>query len=506
MNPPSRILIVDDEPITRETLEALLSGAGYQLTTAASGAEGLAKAEAIRPDLILLDVMMPGMDGFETCRRLRSNEHLGLVPVLLVTALDDHASRLRGLEAGADDFIAKPFDAAELQARVRTITRLDRYRRLLAEQARFERLIELSPDGILIAEGGGSIRLANPAMRRMLGYATREAMLGQPMLSILASDEAGTYAAGFDQVIARPAAAVSFETVLRRVDGTTFSAEINAGYFEWDGHAAVQLITRDITDRVRAEQARQHAEREIRQLNEELERRVRDRTAQLEAANRELESFSFSVSHDLRAPLRSVDGYSQALLEDCAALLDETGREHIQRIRNASQRMAQLIDGLLSLSRLTRLEMQHERLSLSALARGIVLELQQRNPERQVEFVIADGLEVKADARLMRAALENLLENAWKYTSGHARARIEFGALPQTAGPPAYFVRDDGAGFDMAYADRLFVAFQRLHSAQEFPGDGIGLATVQRIVHRHGGRVWAEGAPGQGAVFYFSLP
>jgi DNA-binding response OmpR family regulator len=179
MNVPSRILIVDDEPITRETMEALLSGAGYELMTAASGTEGLAKAELLRPDLILLDVMMPGLDGFETCRRLRSNERLGLVPVLLVTALDDHVSRLRGLEAGADDFIAKPFDAAELQARVRTITRLNRYRRLLSEQARFERLIELSPDGILIATGDGTIRLANPAMLRMLGYETQEALFGQ---------------------------------------------------------------------------------------------------------------------------------------------------------------------------------------------------------------------------------------------------------------------------------------------------------------------------------------
>jgi PAS domain S-box-containing protein len=499
MNLPSRILIVDDEPITRDTMEALLSGAGYQLVTAASGAEGLLKATEFLPDLILLDVMMPGMDGFETCRLLRNNERLGLVPVLLVTALDDHASRLRGLEAGADDFIAKPFDAAELRARVRTITRLDRYRRLLAEQARFERLIELSPDGILIVEAGGTVRLANPAMLRMLGYEAPEAMTGQPMLSILAADEAATYTAGFDQVMANPPAAVSFETVLKRVDGTTFSAEINAGYFDWDGRAAVQLITRDITDR-------KQAERRIHELNEELERRVRERTAQLEATNRELESFSYSVSHDLRAPLRSVDGYSQALLEDCAGLLDETGRQHIQRIRNASQRMAQLIDGLLTLSRLTRLEMQRERLSLSVLARSIAQELQQREPDRHVEFSIADGLEARADARLMRAALENLLGNAWKYTARHEQPRIEFGAQPQPSAAPVYFVRDNGAGFDMAYVDRLFVAFQRLHSAQEFPGDGIGLATVRRIIHRHGGRVWAEGAPNQGATFYFSLP
>ncbi len=506
MTTSSRILIVDDDPVTRVILEEVLSDAGYALATAASGEEALAKAAEFLPDLILLDVLMPGMDGFEVCRRLRSDDQLGLVPVLIVTALDDQASRLRGLEAGADDFITKPFDATELSARVRTITRLDRYRRLQAEHARFERLVNLSPDGILIAEGGGNICLVNPAMLRLLGHEAPEAMVGQPILSFLASDEIGKYAAAFDDVMASPTAAVSFETGLQRADGSILPVDIHAGYFDWDGRPAVQLIVRDITGRVRAEQARQQAEREIRLMNEELERRVRERTAQLEAANSELESFSYSVSHDLRAPLRTVDGYSQALLEDGACLLDETGRQHINRIRSASQRMAHLIDGLLSLSRLSRTEMQVEPLSLSALARSITQELQQREPKRKVEFVIAEGLEARADARLMQAALENLLGNAWKYTSRHSRARIEFGAQPQASGQQVFFVREDGAGFDMACADRLFVAFQRLHTAPEFAGDGIGLATVRRIIHRHGGRVWAEGAPEQEATFYFSLP
>jgi len=239
-------------------------------------------------------------------------------------------------------------------------------------------------------------------------------------------------------------------------------------------------------------------------LNADLERRVIERTARLEALNRELEAFSYSVSHDLRAPLRSIDGFSQSLLEDYAGRLDDTGRDYLCRVRAASQRMAQLIDDLLNLSRITRAEIYREEVDLSALARSIVAELQKSQPERPVEFTIAPGLAAEGDARLLRIALENLLNNAWKFTSKHPAARIEFGAMEQE-GQTVYFIRDDGAGFDMAYADKLFGAFQRLHTASEFPGTGIGLATVQRIIHRHGGCVWARGEVERGATFYFTL-
>jgi PAS domain S-box-containing protein len=246
------------------------------------------------------------------------------------------------------------------------------------------------------------------------------------------------------------------------------------------------------------------AEGKIQQLNAELEQRVRDRTADLEAANRELEAFSYSVSHDLRAPLRAMDGFSMALLEDCAGRLDETAQDHLRRIRAGSQQMAELIDDLLNLSRESRAEMRRERVDLTVLTHEIAAEFQRTHPDRKVQLVVAPALTADADARMLRLVFNNLLENAWKFTSRCAQARIEVGALEQD-GQRIFFVRDNGVGFDMAYAGKLFGAFQRLHSSQEFAGTGIGLATVQRIIHRHGGRVWAEGAVGQGATFYFTL-
>ena len=242
----------------------------------------------------------------------------------------------------------------------------------------------------------------------------------------------------------------------------------------------------------------------LRAARDELELRVAERTTQLEASNRELEAFSYSVSHDLRAPLRSIDGFSQALLEDCADMLDERGKEHLQRTRAAAKRMGQLIDDLLSLSRVTRGEMTRESVDLTELAKSTAAEIGRGQPERKVECKIAEGLVARGDRRLLGVVLENLLRNAWKFTRHRAIAHIEFGSKQQN-GTRLFYLRDDGAGFDMAYSEKLFGAFQRLHSTNDFEGMGIGLATVARIVRRHGGRVWAEGETDKGATFYFTL-
>jgi signal transduction histidine kinase len=246
---------------------------------------------------------------------------------------------------------------------------------------------------------------------------------------------------------------------------------------------------------------RLRAEAQVRKLNATLERRA----AALETANSELEAFSYSVSHDLRAPLRSIDGFSLALLEDYGSQLDSTAHDYLRRVRAAAQRMAALIDDLLDLSRVARAEMRWEQVDLSALAYAVAADLQQGAPNRRAEFKIAPDLKAQGDGRLLRVMLENLLGNAWKFTSGRDAAVITFGRQ-ETDGRAVYFVRDNGAGFDMAYAHRLFGAFQRLHDQREYPGTGIGLATVQRIIHRHGGRVWADGAVGAGAAFFFVLP
>jgi PAS domain S-box-containing protein len=245
-------------------------------------------------------------------------------------------------------------------------------------------------------------------------------------------------------------------------------------------------ITRDMSERRNGEQSlRQHA-------------------AELEAANAELDAFAYSVSHDLRAPLRSIDGFSQALLEDYAPQLDDVAKGYLSRVRVASQRMATLIDDLLGLSRVTRAELQRQPVNLSELARLIMAEVASRDPDRRADFVVASDVVVQGDAQLLRVVLENLIGNAWKYTRGRPDARIEFGVVTG-ASETAYYIRDNGAGFDMAYVHKLFGVFQRLHTAAEFEGTGVGLAIVQRIIRRHGGRVWAEGAVGEGATFYFTF-
>ncbi len=328
----------------------------------------------------------------------------------------------------------------------------------------------------------------NPAAERIFGYAGAE-VVGRAITMLMPERFHAAHRAGMRRYLTTGEARVvgtTVELAARRKDGSEFPIELSLAASHEGAAPAFTAVLRDITER--------------RRRDEEL----RLYAAQLETANAELDAFAYSVSHDLRAPLRSIDGFGQALLEDYGSHLDAAARGHLDRVRAASQRMAGLIDDLLGLSRVTRAELRRERVDLSALAQSVAAELQEADPKREVEFAIAPGLVVEADPHLLRLVLENLLGNARKYTAKRPHARIEFGATERD-GRLAYYVRDNGAGFDMAYAGKLFGAFQRLHSAAEFEGTGIGLATVQRIIHRHGGRVWAEGVVGEGATFSFTL-
>ena len=407
---PVKILIAEDSPTQAERLKYTLEKQGYLVTVTSNGREALREARVEKPTLLISDVIMPEMDGFQLCQTIKSDPELTGIPVILVTTLSDPHDVIRGLECRADNFIIKPYDDRYLLSRIQFV--------LVNSDLRDR---EQSNMGVEIYFNG----------RRHFITADR-----LQILNLLLS---------------------TYEAAVQR------NQELN------------------------------RARNDLQTVN-----------AALEAANRELESFSYSVSHDLRAPLRVIDGFSQALLEDYAEKLDREGKDHLQRVRAATQRMGELIDDMLNLSRVTRREMRSESVNLSAIAQAIAAELQRSQPERRVEFVIAEGMVANGDKGLLKVALENLLGNAWKFTGKRSEANIQFG-MTEHQGNRVYFMRDNGSGFDMAYADRLFGAFQRLHDSHEFSGTGIGLATVQRVVHRHGGQIWAEAEVAKGATFYFTL-
>ena len=368
----------------------------------------------------------------------------------------------------------------------------------LVESEKYQHLFENTLDGILVVDAQTmKVVLANQGAAGMFALGDiKEAVGVDPFEFVHPDDRDATLRLIAHDTLEKDLRQTNELRVVSR-DGKERWVSAHAVRTQYQGRLSALISLRDITKR-------KEAEGEVRRLNTDLEQRIRERTAQLQASNQELESFTYSVSHDLRAPLRSITGFSQALLEDYADKLDAQGQDYLNRVRAASLRLAQLTDDLLNLSRVTRSEMRHDTVNLSEMAQAVVAELRQRQPERQVEFVVAEGMVARGDTRLIQVVLDNLLGNAWKFTQKRPQSRIEFGAM-QHDGETAYFVRDNGAGFDMTYADKLFLPFQRLHAVTEFEGTGIGLATVQRIVRRHGGNAWAEGAVGQGATFYFTL-
>lgn len=368
---------------------------------------------------------------------------------------------------------------------------------LAESEARYRELVEMSPDAIVVHQGG-QIIFANRAALTLVGATMVHQLVGRSPLDLVHESSRPMAIARIRRMIEIGEPENRVEEQLVRLDGTTLDAEVLASPIMMHGAPAILVVVHDITDGKRAQT-------EIQKLNEELELRVQDRTARLVAANSELEAFSYSVSHDLRAPLRVIEGFSRMFLDEFATTLDTRGLEYLQRIHSTSVRMEELIHDLLAFSRMSRTAVTLVNVDLGDLARSTVRRLVERDPQRRAKVVIAKNMFVRGDEQLLQIAIENLIENAWKYSSTREIAEVEFG-VEQGVDGPVYFVRDNGVGFDMRFIDKLFRPFQRLHPVGEFDGTGIGLATVRRVVERHGGAVWAEGEVDRGTTLRFTLP
>ncbi len=430
-----KILCVDDKPENLYLLESMLKGAacGYEVVCAHNGVEALKKLEQDKINLIISDILMPQMDGFELCHQVKLRTETRHIPFIFYTATyTEKKDEELGLRLGASRFIIKPMEPEKFLAII---------------------------------------------------------------CGVIQEYEAG-------QLLVPPAPGEE-EEVLLKAYNLRLVRKLDKKFQQLE--ATTQKLRTALHEKEREVVERRKAEEEVRKLNAELSGRVQQRTAELEAANKDLETFAFAVSHDLRAPLRSIAGFSDMLATNWRDKLDPESRVFLDRVRAEAQRMSQLIQGLLQLSRTRRAEMRQEKINLSQMAREIEADLRRQQPERQVEFRILPDMTVSGDPVLLRSVLQNLLGNAWKFTANVSTACVEFGQLKQE-GQTVYYVLDNGAGFNMECADKLFIPFQRLHPANEFPGIGMGLVTVQQIIRQHRGKIWAKAAEGKGATFYFTLP
>lgn len=582
------ILIAEDSPTQAEQLRHFLSAKGYSVSMAGNGNIALAAMLKRKPAMVITDVVMPEMDGYTLCGKIKSSEMLKDIPVVLLTSLSRPQDILKGLECGADSFIRKPYDDKYLVSRVEYILAnqelrkteqlqvgvqlqfggqahfitaekqqiLDllistyegavqineeleaKQRELAHERDLLHSLMDNVPDFISFKDTAGCFTTINRALARALGVSTPEDAVGETDFDYFAEAFAKQTLTDEQDVLrtGQPLVGKVEEIQLRNMSSVWVSTT-KMVIRDLDGKiVGIFGVSRDITESKHAEQElrlakenleskvaertselarsneqlqiqlaeRKRAEEQVRKLNEDLERRVSERTVQLVAANQELDAFSYTVSHDLRTPLRHISGFTGMLVAKHSSQLEPEAQELLKFIQDGSQKMDLMISDLLNLARLDRREAVSRMTPLNSLVENVLQDLKSEIDGRQIDWHIGSLPAVKCDPGLLQQAFANLLSNAIKYTRRREQAVIEIDQMT-IDGEAVIYVRDNGAGFDSKYAGKLFGAFQRLHTADEFEGTGVGLATVQRIIRKHGGRVWAEAEREKGATFYFTL-
>lgn len=527
MSEKQSVLLIEDSDTQALLFTDVLESAGMEVGRVPTAEEGLQHLRSNRPDLVIVDYHLPGLQGDEFCRLIRANSSTDMIPLLILTDDSESDAEQHGLNCGADDYVAKSNDSDVLLARIDLVMRKAReQKRRTDRDAHFFRAHQ-----ILVTDDSPTYLAFLEEELKHEGYGVVTAVSGEAAVEITTTHR-------LDCAVV--------DLVMPGMDGIELCRRIRASRATAETPLPILIVTSrgskekmmealdvgadDFVDkandttvlkaRIRALLRRKLLQEERQRVQDELNLReveiARERAekeaaldraklaAQLEVTNKELEAFSYAVSHDLRAPLRSIDGFSQILLEDHGDKLDDDGRALIKRVRAAATKMAQLIEDMLKLSRVTSSPLTVTKVDLSQMVHEIVAALAEDEPDRDVEVIIAPDVIASCDRQLMQIVLTNLIGNAWKYTRKQPRQRIEFGRASKN-GKTAFFVRDNGDGFDMAHADKLFQPFKRLHSDNEFPGTGIGLATVARVINRHGGSIEADARKGEGATFCVTL-